>query len=168
MEQSFATTIRVDQTPQQVFNAVNNVRGWWSEEIEGSTTELNAVFYYHYKDVHRCTIKIIEMIPFSKIVWLVLDNRFNFTKDAQEWTNTRISFEITEPDGKTQLRFQHIGLVPAYECYDICREAWGNFIGNSLYNLVATGKGQPNPKEGGFNEEITEKWNLNDVPPHDQ
>lgn len=26
--QSFTTSISVDQTPQEVFDAVNNVRGW--------------------------------------------------------------------------------------------------------------------------------------------
>ena len=45
----------VDQTPEEVFNAINNPRGWWSEEIEGSTDKLNDEFNYHYKDVHHCT-----------------------------------------------------------------------------------------------------------------
>ena len=34
---SFATTILVDQTPEQAFAAIINVRGWWSEDIEGTT-----------------------------------------------------------------------------------------------------------------------------------
>ena len=42
-----------------IFNAINNVRGWWSEEIEGSTDKLNAVFNYHYEDVHHCQMKIV-------------------------------------------------------------------------------------------------------------
>ena len=35
------TTLMVDKTPEQVLNAINNVYGWWSEEIEGSTDKLN-------------------------------------------------------------------------------------------------------------------------------
>ena len=48
----FTTTLLVDQTQEEVFNAITNVRGWWSEEIEGSTGKLNDEFDYHYKDVH--------------------------------------------------------------------------------------------------------------------
>ena len=48
---NFTTTILVDKTPEEVFNAINNVRGWWSEAIDGSTDKLNAEFNYHFKDV---------------------------------------------------------------------------------------------------------------------
>ena len=140
----FTTTLVVDQTPKQVFDAINNVRGWWSEEIEGSTNKLNDEFNYHYEDVHRCQMKLIEVIPDKKVVWLVLDNYFKFTNDKSEWKGNKIIFEITEKDNKTQLRFTQLGLVPEYECYDICRDAWSNYIKNSLLSLITTGKGLPN------------------------
>ncbi len=66
----FTTTIVVDQTPEEVFNAVNNVRGWWSEEIDGSTDHLNAQFDYHYEDVHRSKMKI--QIFFDKLLLLTI------------------------------------------------------------------------------------------------
>src|ERR1700730_13782485 len=127
----FTTTILVDQTPKQAFDAINNVRGWWSEEIEGRTDKLNAEFKYHYKDVHRCNMKIVEFIPNKKVVWHVLDNYFNFTNDKSEWKDTKISFEIAEKDNKTQIRFTHQGLVPEYECFDICSNAWSKYVGQS-------------------------------------
>jgi hypothetical protein len=140
----FTTTLVVDQTPNEVFNAINNVRGWWSEEIEGSTNKLNAEFTYHYEDVHRCKMKIIDLIPNKKVVWFVVNNYFNFTKDKSEWTGTKIIFEISKQDDKTQIFFTHQGLAPEYECYDICQNAWNNYLHNSLRNLITTGKGQPN------------------------
>jgi hypothetical protein len=157
----FTTTILVDQSPREAFKAITNVRGWWSEEIEGSTDKLNEAFSYHYKDNHLCKMKLTEIIPDKKVVWLVTENHFNFTKDKTEWKGTKICFEISEKDNKTQIRFTHIGLVPEYECYPICNEAWSNYINNSLHSLISTGKGQPNPKEGdGFNAQIVEKWKL--------
>ena len=140
----FTTTILVDNTPEEVFDAINNVRGWWSEEIDGSTDKLNSEFDYHYEDVHRCKIKIVELVPNKKVVWSVLDNYFKFTKDKSEWKGTKIIFEIAEKDNKTEMRFTHQGLVPAYECYEICRDAWTGYIQKSLRNFITTGKGQPN------------------------
>ena len=143
----FTTTILVDHSATEVFDAINNVRGWWSEEIEGSTDKLNDEWTYHYQDVHRCKMKIIELVPGQKVVWQVLDNHFSFTKDKTEWIGDKIVFEITQKGNKIQLQLTQLGLVPEYECYDICQNAWTTYIQKSLYNLITTGKGQPNAKD---------------------
>jgi hypothetical protein len=145
--QNFNTTFLVNNTPKEVFNAVNNVRGWWSEGIEGSTVKLNDAFTYHYQDVHRCRMKVIESVPDEKVVWLVLDNYFSFTEDKSEWKGTKVIFEISKQGNKTQLHFTHLGLVPAYECYDACVNGWSQYIQKSLLSLITTGKGQPNASE---------------------
>ena len=142
--QDFTRTFTVAQSPEEVFAAINNVRGWWSEAIEGDTDKLGAVFHYHFKDVHRCQLKIIEFIPNKKVVWHVLDNYFNFTQDKTEWTDTKIRFEISKKGDKTEVRFTHMGLVPLYECYDVCADGWSTYINGSLRSLITTGKGQPN------------------------
>lgn len=142
----FSTTFSVDNSPKEVFNAVNNVRGWWSERIDGGTEQLNDEFTYQRWELHKCTMKLIEVIPDKKVVWQVLDNYFSFTEDKTEWIGTKISFDISEKDGKTQLLFTHWGLVPAYECYDVCFDAWSSYIKGSLQNLITTGKGEPNPR----------------------
>lgn len=156
----FTTSFLVDQSPEAVFKAAGNVRGWWSESVEGNTDQLNEEFLYYYKDVHISKMKIVEYVPNKRIVWQVLDNHFNFTSDKTEWKGNRIIFDISAKDGKTQLRFTHEGLVPAYECYDVCHDAWTSYIQGSLKDLITTGKGKPNAKEGGLNAELIEKWKL--------
>lgn len=158
--QDFTTAILVDQTPEETFNAATNVRGWWSENIEGSTNKLNEEFLYYYKDVHICKMKIVEFVPGRKMVWLVLDNQFNFTNDKNEWRGNKIVFEISEKDNQTQLQFTQLGLTPDYECYNVCHDAWTSYIQGSLKNLITAGKGKPNSKEGGLNAELIEKWKL--------
>lgn len=147
MNQNYTTTFTVDQSPQDVFAAVTNVRGWWSEEVEGGTEKLNDEFDYHFQDIHRCKMRLTEVVPGKKVVWLVLENYFNFIQDQSEWVNTEVIFEIAEKDGKTELHFTHEGLVPAYECFDICSDAWGTYINGSLRDLITTGKGKPNAKD---------------------
>ena len=65
-DQNFTVTLSLDKTLEEVFQAVNNVRGWWSEEIEGATDGLGTEFTYHYEDVHRCKMKITEFVPGKK------------------------------------------------------------------------------------------------------
>jgi hypothetical protein len=146
-DHNYTTSFTVDQSPEEVFAAINNVRGWWSQAIEGSTDKLGAEFKYHYQDVHRCTFKITEFVPSKKVFWHVLDNYFNFVKDKSEWKGTDVVFEIAKNGDKTEVHFTHVGLVPAYECYGICSDAWGSYITGSLRDLIATGKGHPNPIE---------------------
>jgi hypothetical protein len=42
-DQNLTYTFAVDQTPEEAFAAINNVCGWWSGEIEGSTDKLGDV-----------------------------------------------------------------------------------------------------------------------------
>lgn len=146
-EKNYTATITVDQSPQEAFDAIRNVRGWWSEEITGSTEKLGDEFNYHYQDMHRCRMRLVELVPSRKVAWLVTDNFFSFTEDKTEWKNTKVIFDIAKQGGKTVIHFTHEGLVPAYECYNICSDAWGSYIRGSLKSLIATGKGSPNAKE---------------------
>ncbi len=147
----FTTTILVDRSPKEAFDAINNARGWWAGlwagEIEGDTNKLGAQFTYRVPDVHYCKMKITELIPAKKVVWDVLESNIGYTKAKNEWNGTKMSFEISKKVGKTEVRFTHIGLVPAYECYGSCSDAWGTLINDSLRSLITTGKGQPAKKE---------------------
>jgi hypothetical protein len=139
----FTTSFTVDQTPNEVFTAINNVRGWWSGEIDGDADRPGAEFTYRYKDMHRSTQQVTEFVPGKKVVWHVTDAQLTFAKDKTEWIGTDIVFEIARKNGKTELRFTHVGLVPAFECYGGCSGAWGALVEGNLRNLITTGKNQP-------------------------
>lgn len=140
--QDFTTTIVVDQTPKQVFNAINNPRAWWSGEIKGSTDNYNDEFTYRYEDLHFSKQRIVETIPHQKVVWLVTESNLTFIDDKSEWTGTKIIFEIFKKGNQTQLTFTHEGLVPEVECYGACSPAWTQLVQQGLFTLITTGKGK--------------------------
>jgi len=143
MTQSFSTAFLVDQFPEEVFAAVNDVRGWWSGQIDGATNELDAEFTYRYQDVHYSKQRITEFVPGKRVAWRVLDAYLDFTEDPREWTGTEITFALDRRDGQTELRFTHEGLVPDFECFDKCSSAWSFYINDSLRRLITTGRGDP-------------------------
>jgi len=143
-DSSFTTTLTLDQTPDQALAAILNVRGWWSEDVEGRTDTLGSEFTYRYKDVHRCTMRMVELIPSKRVVWHVLENHFSFLENDTEWKDTKIIFQLSKRGHQTELRFTHQGLVPQNACYAVCHDGWTNYINGSLRDLIATGKGNPN------------------------
>jgi hypothetical protein len=138
----FTTTLLVDQSPKQVFDAVNSPQHWWAGEIDGAATNLNDEFTYRYKDLHMSKQKVIEFIPEEKVVWLVTDSIINYVEDKQEWNGTKIVFEISKEGDKTKLRFTHVGLHTEVECFGSCSTSWSRLMQISLFSLITTGKAE--------------------------
>ena len=142
MKTDFITTIAVNKPAKEVYDAINNVSGWWQGEIKGVATKPGNEFEYRMKDLHFSKQKVSELIPNKKVVWLVTDSNLSSFDKPSEWTGTKIIFDIEEAGGKTRVTFTHAGLVPSFQCYEDCSWGWGALISESLYSLITTGKGK--------------------------
>lgn len=142
-DQSFTTTIAVNEAPDVVFDAINDVRGWWSGEFEGETDRLGAEFTYRYRDMHRSKQVVTELVPARRVVWHVAEAELSFVQDRTEWTGTDIVFDIVPTEGGSEIRFTHEGLEPHNDCYGNCSTAWDMLLHNNLRRRIATGETQP-------------------------
>lgn len=142
-EQDYTATISVTQTPDAAFAAITHPRAWWSEMITGDTEKLGDVFVFDFPGVHRSTMTLTEVVPGRRLVWHVTDTIISLVEDQDEWNGTDVVFDIVERDGRTEVRFTHVGLNPAFECYDLCSNAWGSYITASLRDLIESGTGSP-------------------------
>lgn len=126
--QNFTITLLIDQTAKKVFDAINNVDGWWTK-IEGSSQNLNDVFTVHFGETF-ITHKIIEFNPNKKVLWRVTDS------SVKEWLDTKICFEISDKNNSTEIKFTHIGMVPSLKEYNDCAKGWTRFINENLFKLI--------------------------------
>jgi len=146
-DQDYTKTIFVNKTAREAFNGINSVTKWWTNNLKGSSEKLQDQFTVRFfDDIHVSTQRLVEVVPDKKVTWLVTSSRLNFLEDKNEWTGTKIHFEISEENNEIQIRFTHEGLTPACECYGDCSPAWGEYI-DSLQSLINTGKGKPTLKQ---------------------
>jgi hypothetical protein len=87
---------------------------------------------------------VVESSP-ERVEWEVADARIAYVAEQDEWTGTRIVFELEPVTDGTRLTFVHRGLVPELECYDSCSQAWAGLVHGSLRRLVTEGVGEPYP-----------------------
>jgi uncharacterized protein YndB with AHSA1/START domain len=135
----FTTSFTVDRPPEQVYALINHVRSWWDGQIDGPTDVLGEEFRYRSSEVHDTTHKVVELVPGSRIAWLVVAAHLSFTADPGEWKGTTITFDLV-PQGKgTEVVFTHHGLVPALQCFAGCSAGWSHFVSGRLRGVLATG-----------------------------
>lgn len=141
---SYSMTIEFKNSSQDVFSHINNVPEWWvrvaggqQTEFEGQSTKLNDEFILRHGKIHYSKHKLSEAVPNKKIVWFVTDSRLTWIKgNKEEWTDTKMIFELTSQDDKTVLHFVHQGLVPELECYEHSVQFWNMVIKEWLFDYI--------------------------------
>ena len=137
----------VDASPLQAYEAINDVRSWWSGNIVGDPTVEGSEWYYLVPDIHFSKQVVRELVPGERVVWDFADGHLDFIADKKEWVGTSARFEIGEKDGLTEVTFAHEGLASGDACFDVCFDAWTHYITVSLRERIETGAGRIRSRE---------------------
>jgi uncharacterized protein YndB with AHSA1/START domain len=142
----YQRTLVINAEPSAVYAAIatqEGLRGWWTDQC---TADAHAGGTAHFEFGRtRKDMSIEQLDPNRGVRWFCTRAYIasETLREKAEWVGTEIVFRLTPTfDGKTRLDFEHVGLVPALECYDLCRDGWDYFL-PSLQQLVETGRGTP-------------------------
>lgn len=154
----FNYKLSVSKTSEEVFDKICSVSKWWTTDVEGVLEKLHDEFTVHFGESF-VNMQVIQLVPKKKMSWLVKNCFWSFLKQKSEWNGTTISWNIRPVGILTELSMTHIGLVPETECFNICKEGWGLYVGNSLFRLITESRGIPfdAPKIKISNQSITKK-----------
>jgi uncharacterized protein YndB with AHSA1/START domain len=136
----------LDAPPAAVYQALatpQGLRDWWTQTCDIATT-VGGQSTFHFNQTRK-VMQIETLAPAREVRWLCVQAHIDASRlqHKDEWVGTHIVFKLSPQDGgSTRLDFEHIGLNPALECFDICRDGWNQFLG-SLQSLVETGQGKP-------------------------
>ena len=119
--------------PAAVYAALTTpqgVRSWWTQECD-IATEVGGAIRLGFGQTHK-SMRIERLEANREVRWRCTGAHIDVDRltHKDEWVGTQLAFRLT-PDGNghTRLDFEHLGLVPAFECYDLCSNGWRHFLG---------------------------------------
>lgn len=139
-QMDYRKTFRSNVTAKDAYNTIANVSDWWTTSFKGKAMNLNDTFSVTFGET-KVNFKVIEEIPYTRLVWEVTDCYLHWLANKTEWTGTKIVWNISEDKTATNIEMTHVGLVPSIECYKDCEAGWNQYVGESLPKLLAEGKG---------------------------
>jgi len=109
--------------------------------MEGNSANIGDEFTFSAGGgMHYSKQRLTELVPNQKIVWQVIESNLSFLQDPTEWNGTKISFDVSEQEGKSLVSFTHEGLIPEIECYESCSGAWGQYLDQYLSPIKSVPK----------------------------
>lgn len=142
-QQDYHSSITADIPPGEAFEKISSVNGWWATHFEGSSSKVGDIFTVRFSNGDWYQAQVAELLPGKKIIWNVIDAEQTWHEDRKEWTGTTIVWEISPLEKGSVITLTHLGLTPAFECYDKCTGGWNWLMQKSLTSLLAEGKGLP-------------------------
>lgn len=146
----YQQSLVLEANPTTVYAALTTtegLRGWWTQDCDAESKVGGNIRLRFGRT--RKALRVERLEPGREVHWLCTEAHIAASQltHRDEWIGTQMVFRLT-PQGneRTRLDFEHIGLVPALDCYQMCRDGWRYFFG-SLQKLVETGRGTPYQEE---------------------
>ncbi|GAA4335066.1 hypothetical protein GCM10023149_42800 [Mucilaginibacter gynuensis] len=126
----------IKASANKVYDAVTGQEGlsqWWIRKTT-ARPELGYINLFDEGASGVTPMKIIELTPNEFVEWQCL-------LPEDEWTNTRISFDIQQKKGAVILNFSHSCWRQQSEYFSVCNFHWARHL-LTLKSYCETGKGQ--------------------------
>lgn len=133
----YTTAFSVPASAEQaarVLTDIEEISRWWTSwtAITGSGEEGGQMRFSLPRGEDQLILRVAAARP-TTIAWSVEDCAVQ-----PEWTETRPTFTLrARRDGGTDIEFQHLGLTPAFECWDICQAGWDQHLETLRQHLGA-------------------------------
>jgi hypothetical protein len=130
---NYTYSFKSSKSREKIFQFLLDIDKWWSglfeETITGDSHKLKDEFSFKAGGgAHYSKQRLVEMVSNKKIVWQVTESNLSFLKDTNEWTDTKLRFDLLNEKTGTRVTFTHEGLVPEFECYEVCSGAWSQYL----------------------------------------
>lgn len=137
----YEAEIVIHATCRRVFEALTSLEGlvgWWASSATGSGLP-GSRFSLGFAGLDETiTWRVDTVVAPTSVAWTCLSHT-----GLPDWNGTKIALELSEREAAlTVLKFRHIGLVPALDCYEQCHAGWEHFL-PSLRAYSETGRGTP-------------------------
>lgn len=144
-------SIIINKPASAVYAAITgHIQHWWSNDLTGTAAHTGDSFTISFGETRK-TFNIEKATPDKQVIWKCVKAHIDMRslKNKAEWAGTRLIWTLSAVGQRTTLSFLHEGLNPDFECYDMCKVAWNEFLA-SLKAYLTTGKGKPflKPAEG--------------------
>lgn len=100
---NYTCSFVVECPPMEAFDAIGRVRDWWTVNTDGSASAVGDEFTVQFGDVHLTTQHVVDAVAGRRMVWRVTRSHLPWLKDAEEWKDTEVIFDIAEEAAGTRI-----------------------------------------------------------------
>lgn len=145
---NYTRTITVKNTPDAAYRALTGgIENWWTKPDTPLTSLGDRAKFSFPPGKSFWTFEATVLTPNERVEMRCVEalhlHEGQPKEIEKEWLGTRVIWEIIPNGDETDIRVEHMGLVPTLHCYEVCEAGWDLFFVASLKAYLDTGIGHP-------------------------